>query len=96
MVPLGGKLLKIYDAKLGVMHGGKYNVSLFLNGVSHTEIYNTFGHGIYHKNHYICKSKSHVFHHSNIGIFSGNDTIMAGYLWLFAETCSQKKYFKIQ
>ena len=43
------------------------------------EIDNLFGSGIYHKPHSIFKSKSYEFHNSNIGLFSGNDTRMAGY-----------------
>ena len=46
---------------------------------AHKEIYNLFGSGIYHKPHYILKSKSYEFHNRNIGLFSGNDTRMAGY-----------------
>ena len=46
---------------------------------AHKEIYNLFGFGIYHKPHSIFKSKSYEFHHRNIGLFSGNDTRMAGY-----------------
>ena len=42
-------------------------------------IYNIFGSGIYHKPHSIFKSKSQEFHNLNIGIFSGNETIMAEY-----------------
>ena len=66
IVPLGVQLLKIYNTKLTVMHGVKHNVSLFFNSVSkrpivkymipyHTEIYNVFIHGIYHKTHSIFK-----------------------------------------
>ena len=43
------------------------------------EIYNLFGSGIYHKPNYILKSKSYEFHNRKIGLFSGNDTIIAGY-----------------
>ena len=46
---------------------------------AHKEIYNLFGYGIYHKPHYIFKSKSYAFHNRNIGLFSGNDTRVAGY-----------------
>ena len=41
-------------------------------------MYNLFGSGIYHKPHSIFKSKSYEFHNRNIGLFSGNDTRMAG------------------
>ena len=68
----------------------EHTVSLFLNDVSkipvvnqmitsHKEIYNFFGSGIYHKPNSIFKSKSYEFHNRNIGLFSGNDTRMAGY-----------------
>ena len=46
---------------------------------AHEAIYTLFGSGIYHKPHSIFKSKSYEFHNSNIGLFSGNDTRMAGY-----------------
>ena len=66
------------------------HVSLFFNDVSkilvvnqmitdHKEIYNLFGSGTYHKPHSIFKSKSYEFYNRNIGLFSGNGTIMAGY-----------------
>ena len=42
-------------------------------------IHNIFGSGIYHKPHSIFKSKFQDFHNRNIGLFSGNDTRMAGY-----------------
>ena len=42
-------------------------------------IYNLFGSSIYHKPHYIFKSKESEFHNRNISLFSGNDTRMAGY-----------------
>ena len=68
----------------------EHTVSLFLNDVSKIPvvnqmirslkaIYNLFGSGIYHKSHSIFKSKSYDFHNRNIGLFSGNDTRMAGY-----------------
>ena len=38
-----------------------------------------FGSGIYQKPHSIFKSKYQEFHNRNIGLFSGNKTIMAGY-----------------
>ena len=67
-----------------------HNVSLCFNDVSkipvvnqiitaHTAIYNLFGSGIYHKPYILFKSKSYEFHNRNIGLFSGNDTRMAGY-----------------
>ena len=71
------------------MCGVENTVSLFFNDVSkilvvnqiitaHKEIYNLFGYSIYHKPHSILKSRSYEFHNSNIGLFSGNDTIIAG------------------
>ena len=89
-VQLGGELLKINYPKVSVMRGVEHIVSLFFNDVtkipvvnqmitSHKSIYNLFGSGIYHKPHYIFKSKSYEFHNRNIGLFSGNDTRMAGY-----------------
>ena len=46
---------------------------------AHKMIYNIFGSGIYQKPHSIFKSKSQDFHKRNIGLFSGNETRMAGY-----------------
>ena len=72
------------------MRGVEQTVSLFFNDVSkipvanqmikaHKAIYNLFGSGIYHKPHSILKSKSYEYQNMNIGLFSGNDTRMAGY-----------------
>ena len=47
---------------------------------SHKMICNIFGSGIYHNPHSIFKSKEQEFHNRNTGIFSGNETRMAGYL----------------
>ena len=47
---------------------------------AHKMIYNIFGSFIYHKPHSIFKFRYKEFHNRNIGIFSGNKTIMAGYL----------------
>ena len=68
----------------------EHTVSLFFNDVSkipvvnqmltaHKAIYNLFSSVIYHKPHSVLKSKSYEFHNRNIGLFSGNDTRMAGY-----------------
>ena len=46
---------------------------------SHKMIYNIFGSGIYHKPHSIFKFKYQDFHKINIGLFSGNETRVAGY-----------------
>ena len=89
-VQLEGILLKVRYPKLAVMCGVEHTVLLFFNDFpripivsqmisSHKMIYNIFGSGIYHKLHSIFKYKSREFHHRNIGIFSGNETIMAGY-----------------
>ena len=67
-VQLTGELLKIHYPNISVMRGVEHTVSLFFNYVSkisvmnkiiraHKEIYNLFGSGIYHKPHYIFKSK---------------------------------------
>ena len=72
------------------MCGVEHTVLLFFNDVSkipilnqmisaHKMIYNIFGSGIYHKPRSILKSKSQEFHNRKIGIFSGNETRMAGY-----------------
>ena len=89
-VQLAGELLKIHYPNILVMCGVEHTVSLFFNDVSkisfvnqmitaHKAIYNLFGSGTYNKPHYISKSKSYEFHNRNIGLFSGNDTRMAGY-----------------
>ena len=89
-VQLGGKLLKVHYPNMTVLSGVKHTVSLFFNDVSkipilnqmisaHKMIYNIFGSGIYHKPHSIFTSKSQDYHKRNIGIFSGNETRMAGY-----------------
>ena len=58
---------------------------------AHKAIYNLFGSGIYHKHHYIFKSESYEFHIRNIGLFSGNDTRMAGYfIGMYRYFCIRK------
>ena len=59
-----------------------YPKILMLNQIItvHNSICNLFGSGIYHKHHSIFKSKSYEFRKSNIGLVSGNDISMAGYL----------------
>ena len=87
---LGGKRLKLYYPNFTVMRGVEHTMSLFSNDVSkipivnqmisaHKMIYNIFGSGIYHKPHFIFKSKYQDFHKINIGLFSGNKTRIAGY-----------------
>ena len=89
-VQLAGELLNIHYPNITVMRGVEHTVSLFFNDVSkipvfnkmitaHKAIHNLFGSGIYHKPHSIFKSKSYEFHNRNNGLFSGNDTRMAGY-----------------
>ena len=89
-VQLVGHFLKVHYPKLTVMHVFEHTVSLFFNDVSkililnqmissHRMISDNFGSGIYHKPHSIFKSKCQEIHNINIGLFSGNDTRMAGY-----------------
>ena len=89
-VQFEGRLLKVHYPKLTVMRGVEHTVLIFLNDVSnilivnqmisaHKIIYNIFDSGIYHNPNSIFKSKSHEFHNINIGLFSGNETIMSGY-----------------
>ena len=89
-VQLAGELLKNYYPDISVMRGVEHTVSLFFNDVykipvfnqmitAHKAIYNLFGSGINHKPHSIFKSKAYEFHNRNFGLFSGNDTRMAGY-----------------
>ena len=77
--------MKVHDPKLTFMRGVEHTVSLFFNDASkitivnqiisaHTMIYIIFWSGIYHKPHYIFKSKYQEFHNRNIGILSGNET----------------------
>ena len=87
-VQLGGKLLKVHYPKLTVMSGVEHTVSLLFIDVSkipivnqtistHKMIYNIFGSSIYHNPHFIFKSKYQDFHKINIGLFSGNETIIS-------------------
>ena len=73
------------------MRGVEHTVYLFFNDVSkipvvnqmitsHKAIYKLFGSGVYHKPHFIFKSKSYEFHNRNIGLSSGNDTRIAVYI----------------
>ena len=89
-VQLAGELLQIRYPNITVMRGVEHTVSLFFNDVSkipvvnqmitaHKAKYNLFGSGIYHKPHSIFKSELNEFHNKNIGLFSRNDTRMAGY-----------------
>ena len=42
-------------------------------------IHKLFGFGIHNKPHSILKSESYEFHNRKVGLFSGNDTRIAGY-----------------
>ena len=90
-VQIGGKLLKIRYTNLTVMCGIEQTVPLFFKYdykilivnqiiLAHKLIYNLFGFGIYHKPHYKFKSKLYEFQNRNLGLFSENDTRMAGYV----------------
>ena len=59
-------------------------------------MYNLFGPIIYHKPHYIFKSKYFEFHNQNIGPLSINDTRMAGTLMKIQIGLRMKKYFLSQ
>ena len=101
-VQLAGELLQILYPKITVMRGVEHTFSLFFNDVSkipvvhqiitaQKAIYNLFGSGIYHKPHPIFKSESYEFHKRNIGLFSVNDTRMAGYFYWNAQRFAHKK-----
>ena len=90
-IQIAGELLKFHYPKFSVMRGVEHTVSLFFKDFSktpvvnhmitaHKAIYNLFGSGIYQKPNSIFKSKSYEFHNGDIGLFSGNDTRIAGYL----------------
>ena len=101
-VQFAGENLKIHYPKISFIGGFEHTISLFFSDVSkiavvnkmitaHKTIYNLFGSGIYHKPHSIFKSKSYEFHNRNIGLFSGNDTSMAGYfIWIHRYMCTRK------
>ena len=101
----GGKVLKVHYPKLTVMHGVEHTVLLFFYDVSkipivnqmisaHKMIYNMFGSGIYQKPHSIFKSKYQDFHKINIGVFSGNETIMAGYFMGIHRDLRMRKFLQ--
>ena len=90
-VQLTRRILKGHYPKLTVIRGVEHTVSLFFNDVSnkpilnqmissHMMLYNIFGCGIFNKPHSIFKPKYEEFHNRNIGLFSGNQTRMDGYL----------------
>ena len=102
---LAGRLLNMYYPKFTVMCGVEHTVSLFFIDVSKISIvhqmvsadkmiYNIFGYGIYHKPHSIFKSKSQDFHKINIGLFSGNDTRMAGYFMGMQRDLWMRKFLR--
>ena len=102
-IHLSGELLKIRYPKVSVMRGVEHTVSLFSNDVSktpvvnqmitaHKAIYNLFGSGVYHKPHYIFKSKSYEFHNSKICLFGGNDNRTAGcFIRIHRYLCMRKE-----
>ena len=61
---------------------------------AHKMIYNIFGSGIYHKPHFIFKSKYQDFYHRNMGLFSGNETRMAGYFMGMHRDLRMRKVFQ--
>ena len=61
---------------------------------THNMIYNSFGSGIYHKPHSIFKPKYQEFHNKNIGIFSGNETRMAGYFMGLHRELRMRKFLQ--
>ena len=83
-------LLKLQNPKLTVMHGVEHTISLFFNYVSKIFITNKlftaykeflfFCSGIYHKSWSPLIELYRDFQKINIGSFSGNDSIMDGYL----------------
>ena len=87
---LAGRLLKVHYPKWIVIRVVEHIELLFFNDFSKIPIVNQmvsahkmiciiFGSGIYHKPHFILKSKSQEFHNINIGIFSVNETRMVEY-----------------
>ena len=101
----GGKHLKLHHPKLTVMRGVQHTVSLFFKDISKIPIvnqmisaykmlYNMFGSGIHQKPHSIFKSKSQEFHNRNIGLFSGNETRMAGYFMVMHIDLRMRKVFQ--
>ena len=57
----------------------------------HKAIYKLFGSGICHKPCSILKLKTYEFHNINVGLFSGNDTRMAGYfIGMYRYLCMRK------
>ena len=104
-VQLSVILLKVHYPKFTVMHGVEHTVSSFFNDVSkipivnqmissHKMIYNNFDYGIYHKPHKILKSKSQELQNTNIGLFSGNGTRMAGYFMGIHRDLRMRKVFQ--
>ena len=61
---------------------------------NHNMIYNSFGSGIYHKPYSIFKPKYQEFHNKNIGIFSGNETRMAGYFMGLHRELRMRKFLQ--
>ena len=104
-VQLAGRLLKMHCPKLTVMRGVEHTVALFYNYISkitignhmisaHKMIYNIFASSIYNKPHSIFKSKYQEFHNRHIGLFSVNETRMAGYFMGMHRDLWMRKVFQ--
>ena len=61
---------------------------------AHKMIYNIFGSGVDHKPHSIFKFKYQDFHKRNIGLFSGNETRMAGYFMGMHRDLRMRKFLQ--
>ena len=90
-VQLACKQLKLQLTKLIETHVVEQTMSLLFYGFSgipivnqtiaaYKTIYILFCFYIYHKPHFIFKSKPQYFHNRNIELFSENDTILAGHV----------------
>ena len=62
---------------------------------SHRMIYNIFGSGIYHKPHFIFKSKPQDFHNKNIGILEEMKLVWMDISWGHTENCGCEKFFSL-
>ena len=72
-VQLAGGLLKVFFNDVSKITIVNQMIS------SHKMIYNVFDYGIYHKPLSKFKSKYQEFYNRKIGLFTGNETSMAGY-----------------
>ena len=98
-VRLAGGLLEIHYPLLDGMHGVEHNVSLFYNDVSkilivnqiiqyHDKINILFRSVLYHKPHYIFRSKSYKYNNKNIGLYSGKIPEWLDISWECTEICA--------